>query len=44
MDKTLIEQQVGQQEQFTIRDSDWVALSESDLAVVGGGCAEATPY
>lgn len=44
MDKKFVDQEIGQQEQVTTRDSDWTALSDNDLAVVGGGCAEATPY
>ena len=43
MDKKIIDQDVGQQEVPTLQ-SEWNALNDSDLAVVGGGCTEATPY
>ena len=42
MEKKLIQQEVSQQE--PLLDSDWTALSDSELAAVGGGCGEFTPY
>lgn len=42
MEKELFEQEVDQQRQ--VANADWAALNESELAAVGGGCAESTPY
>ena len=42
MDKKFFEHEVNQQDEVT--SADWATLNESELAAVGGGCAESTPY
>ena len=42
MEKSLFENEADQKSQ--VANADWVALNENELAAVGGGCAESTPY
>ena len=44
MEKKLLDQEVALQDELKDVVSDWSALNENQLAAVGGGCAEATPY
>ena len=41
MEKKLVEQV---ELQSNANQADWATLNDNELAAVGGGCAESTPY